>query len=236
MNSLVVFLSVVALAVAMPSGIQFQGGLLAYSAPIIGSVPAAVSHQSRLDIKSSPAVTTTVVAAPTLLAAPAITTAAFAPAAVSSQSRIDIKSSPAITSTVVSTPVTYSAPALAFSSPLLSDAIAPAVMKTGYIAPAISKSAAIASLAFATETIAASDVPLDTPEVLSARAAHFEAKALAKAHLIKKRSVQLAAAPLATSYAAIPWISTYHAAPYSYTVPISLSSPLINKAYGVHAW
>ncbi|CAH0694185.1 unnamed protein product [Spodoptera exigua] len=237
MNSLVVFLSVVALVAGKPSGLitsPIVSTPLAYaapayySAPALYTAPAAVSSQSRLDIKSSPAVVTTsiepiartVISEPAVVAAPAVLSAAIAPAAVSSQSRIDIKSSPAITSTVVSAPVAYSAP-LAFAYK------APTFVKT--FAPAFSAA------------IAAPAAPLDTPEVIAARAEHFEAKALAGAHLIKKRSAPLIAAPV-LSHVASPVISTYaaapivHAAPLAYSAPIAFSTPLITKAYSVHPW
>lgn len=259
MNSLVVFLSVVALVAGKPSGLEPV--LTSYSAPIIGAAtyaaPAvysaptiyagasAVSSQSRLDIKSSPAVVSTsiepiartVISQPAVIAAPAIATAAIAPAAVSSQSRIDNKSTPAISSTVVSAPLAYSAPiapiaygTLGYNGQYLAGAVAPTFLKTAYTAPI---------------AIAGPTVPLDTPEVIAARAAHFEAKALAGAHLIKKRSATLIASPLVSTHLATPVISTYasahllptvHAAPLAYSAPIAYSTPLITKAYGVHPW
>ncbi|CAB3251460.1 unnamed protein product [Arctia plantaginis] len=71
-------------------------GHFAYAAPAVIAAPAAVSHQSRLDVISSPAVVSHAVAAPVLNhAAPIIT---VAPAAVSHQSRVDVRTSPAIVS------------------------------------------------------------------------------------------------------------------------------------------
>ncbi|NP_001166769.1 cuticular protein hypothetical 8 precursor [Bombyx mori] len=70
-------------------------GHLTYSAPIIA--PAAVSHQSRVDVISSPAVVSHAVATPVVAhayAAPVV--AAVAPAAVSHQSRVDVRTSPAV--------------------------------------------------------------------------------------------------------------------------------------------
>ncbi|KAJ8716166.1 hypothetical protein PYW08_013451 [Mythimna loreyi] len=279
MNSLVVFLSVVALVAGKPSGLEPV--LTSYSAPILGAAYAAptvysaplaigasaVSSQSRLDIKSSPAVVSTsiepiartVISQPAVVAAPAIATAAIAPAAVSSQSRIDIKSTPAISSTVVSAPVAYSASpvaygaAIGYNAPILAGAVAPALLKTAYAAPALLKTAyaapAILKTAYAapafSAAIAGPAVPLDTPEVIAARAAHFEAKALAGAHLIKKRSATFLASPLVSTHLASPVISTYasapvlstvHAAPLAYSAPLALSTPLITKAYSVHPW
>lgn len=70
------------------------------------SVPSAVSHQSRVDVRTSPAVVESVVAAPvvqpavvearTVYAAPAAA-AVYTPAsAVSHQSRVDVRTSPAV--------------------------------------------------------------------------------------------------------------------------------------------
>ncbi|CAG9561152.1 unnamed protein product [Danaus chrysippus] len=91
-------------------------GHIAYSAPIIA--PSAVSHQSRVDVVSSPAVVSHAVAAPVLahaVAAPVVAHA-IAPAAVSHQSRVDVRSSPAVVAhvapvahSVVSAPLAYSA-------------------------------------------------------------------------------------------------------------------------------
>ncbi|KAG6442254.1 cuticle protein 16.5 [Manduca sexta] len=69
---------------------------VAYSVPAIA--PAAVSHQSRVDVISSPAVVSHVVAAPVVahaVAAPVVAHA-IAPAAVSHQSRVDVRVSPAV--------------------------------------------------------------------------------------------------------------------------------------------
>ncbi|XP_026731228.1 cuticle protein 38-like [Trichoplusia ni] len=213
MNSLVVFLSVVALVAGKPSGL-LHGGAVAYSAPAVlataGIAPAIVS--------------------PTVYSAPAI--AAIAPAAVSSQSRIDIKSTPAITSTVVSAPIAYGA----YSAPVYASAVAPAYLKTAFAAPALASYAAIPAAA-AIAAPAAPTVPLDTPEVAAARAAHFEAKALAE-HSIHKRSAPYnhLATPLITSYAAAQVVPALHAAPLAYSAPIAYSTPLITKTYGGLAW
>ncbi|XP_026731237.1 cuticle protein 16.5-like [Trichoplusia ni] len=210
MNSLVVFLSVVALVAGKPSGL-LHGGAVAYSAPAVlataGIAPAIVS--------------------PTVYSAPAI--AAIAPAAVSSQSRIDIKSTPAITSTVVSAPIAYGA----YSAPVYASGVAPAYLKTEFAAPALASYAAIP----AATAIAAPTVPLDTPEVAAARAAHFEAKAFAE-HSIHKRSAPFnhLASPLITSYAAAQVVPALHAAPLAYSAPIAYSTPLITKTYGGLAW
>ncbi|XP_045450827.1 calphotin-like [Melitaea cinxia] len=88
---------------------------IAYSAPIIA--PAAVSHQSRVDVVSSPAVVSHAIAAPVV--AHAVATPVIAhdvvPAAVSHQSRVDVHSSPAVS--VATIPFLHSAP-LVHSSPL----------------------------------------------------------------------------------------------------------------------
>lgn len=109
-----------------------------YSTPTVYAAPAAVSHQSRVDIKSSPAVVATspavVASAPAVVAArtvvepvsavyntpsvyyasaPAATVYAGG-AAVSQQSRVDVKSSPAVvTEQVVQPSYIASAPVYA---------------------------------------------------------------------------------------------------------------------------
>lgn len=106
---------------------------------------------------------------------------------------------------------------------------------------------------------AVNGVPLDTPEVVAARAAHFQAKALSGLHHLKKRSVVAPVAyssvvsPLVSSYSAAPVVSAYssslvspYAAAYSpvvsaYSAPGVLASPLaysgvVPKAYSVHPW
>lgn len=99
MRSLVVLLAMVAVAVGAPHVEKRSVAVpLAYAA-----VPAAVSHQSRVDIRSSPAV---VAAAPvSYVAEPVVARAVYAApastvyvggAAVSHQSRVDLQSSPAV--------------------------------------------------------------------------------------------------------------------------------------------
>ncbi|XP_028167220.1 cuticle protein 38-like [Ostrinia furnacalis] len=109
MRSLVVLCAVIAAAVAAPS---------LY-------VPSAVSHQSRVDVHSSPAVVTQYVAEPVVathvVAEPVVEARAVyaAPAAVSHQSRVDVRSSPAV---VASVPVVASAPVV---EPVVAYAAAP---------------------------------------------------------------------------------------------------------------
>ncbi|CAB3259799.1 unnamed protein product [Arctia plantaginis] len=87
MRSLVVLFAIVAVAVAAPH----VGPAVTYSVRAIGySVPAAVSHQSRVDVRSSPAV---VVTAPVEVAAPAVYAGA---SAISHQSRVDVRTSPEV--------------------------------------------------------------------------------------------------------------------------------------------
>lgn len=83
-------------------------GHYAYAAPALVAAPSAVSHQSRVDVISSPAVVSHAVAAPVLAhAAPVV---AVAPAAVSHQSRVDVRSSPAIVAHAAVAPISYAAP------------------------------------------------------------------------------------------------------------------------------
>lgn len=79
----------------------------AYAAPAVIAAPAAVSHQSRLDVISSPAIVSHAVTAPVLThAAPVV---ALAPAAVSHQSRVDVRTSPAIVSHASVAPIGHAA-------------------------------------------------------------------------------------------------------------------------------
>lgn len=71
------------------------------------AIPAAVSHQSRVDVVSSPAVVSHAVATPVIAPAPVV---AAVPAAVSHQSRVDLHSSPAVVAqTAVVPAVSYGA-------------------------------------------------------------------------------------------------------------------------------
>ncbi|XP_063827896.1 calphotin-like [Ostrinia nubilalis] len=86
---------------------------VAYSAPVVAVAPSAVSHQSRVDVVSSPAVVSHAVAAPVVAhAAPIVAHAApvvaVAPSAVSHQSRVDVRTSPAVVSHSVVAPVAHS--------------------------------------------------------------------------------------------------------------------------------
>ncbi|XP_026486905.1 cuticle protein 16.5-like [Vanessa tameamea] len=107
MNSLVVLLSLMALASAKPSGLK--SGIVSYAAPAVIVAPAAVSHQSRVDIKSSPAIVATqsepltraVIAEPAIVAAPAFA----APIAYASPAAF-------------AAPATFAAPA-AYAAPLV---------------------------------------------------------------------------------------------------------------------
>ncbi|XP_068618571.1 cuticle protein 16.5 [Battus philenor] len=78
--------------------IAYAAPVLAHAAPVYAAAPAAVSHQSRVDVVSSPAVVSHAVAAPVLAhaAVAPVVAHAVAPAAVSHQSRVDVRTSPAI--------------------------------------------------------------------------------------------------------------------------------------------
>ncbi|XP_075979072.1 uncharacterized protein LOC142978485 [Anticarsia gemmatalis] len=82
-------------------------GHYTYAAPAVIAAPAAVSHQSRVDVISSPAVVSHAVAAPVIAhAAPVV---AVAPAAVSHQSRVDVRTSPAVVAHSVVAPIAHAA-------------------------------------------------------------------------------------------------------------------------------
>lgn len=90
-------------------------------------------------------------------------------------------------------------------------------------------------------------VPLDTPEVVIARAAHNQAKALSRFHHLKKRSLtpvtySAVVPPIAHSAVLTPISSLTYPSPYVSTYSSALGSPSLTystlwpKAYGVHAW
>ncbi|OWR52793.1 cuticular protein hypothetical 16 precursor [Danaus plexippus plexippus] len=237
MNSLVVLFSVMALTAAKPSGL-IQSEVISYAAPAVALAPAAVSHQSRIDIKSSPAVisekiiapvTRTVVAEPAIVAAPA---SYVAPAAYAAPAALAAPSSPAVISTVAAAPVLS-----AYSASV------PAIYPSGFFSPAIVPSAALLKSEIKPIAVSSSQdageikpelpvAPTETPEVAAARAAHLEAKALEESHQINKRSLRYLANP--------PIVSTYSALPVPlvssplYSAPIAVSSPVIGNAYRIH--
>ncbi|XP_014355947.2 pupal cuticle protein C1B [Papilio machaon] len=153
-------------------------------------------------------------------------------------------------------PVTYSAvPAVSslsqYSSSVYHGAplYAPSLYQASYVAPAVAAlSQAPNSPALVLDAV--NGVPLDTPEVVSARLAHYQAKAFSGVHHLRKRSV----APLAYSTLVSPvthgavvspvaplTYSSYSPYVSAYSAPAVVSSPLtysavLPKAYGVHAW
>lgn len=85
-------------------------GHISYAAPVIthSIAPAAVSHQSRVDVHTSPASVSHAYAAPVVAHAVAPVVAhAIAPAAVSHQSRVDVRTSPAVVAHAAIAPVAH---------------------------------------------------------------------------------------------------------------------------------
>lgn len=107
MRPLVVLFAVISVALAAPS----IGHAVAYS------VPGAVSHQSRVDVRSSPAVLASAIVQPLAYAGPSVAYAAPASkvyvggSAVSHQTRVDVRTSPAVVSEVYS-PAVVAEPAV----------------------------------------------------------------------------------------------------------------------------
>ncbi|XP_046968475.1 cuticle protein 16.5-like [Vanessa cardui] len=107
MNTLVVLLSLMALASAKPG--ELKSGIVSYAAPAVLVAPAAISHQSRVDVKSSPAIVATqsepltraAIAEPAIIAAPAFA----APIAYASPAALAV-------------PAAFAAPA-AYTAPLV---------------------------------------------------------------------------------------------------------------------
>ncbi|XP_038223446.1 cuticle protein 18.7-like [Zerene cesonia] len=82
-------------------------------------------------------------------------------------------------------------------------------------------------------------VPLDTPEVVAARAAHYQAKALSGVHRIAKRSLA-AVAPVTYSYpltySSPTYVSAYSPYVSTYSSPAVSSYAVVPKALSVHPW
>ncbi|XP_045495618.1 cuticle protein 21-like [Colias croceus] len=86
-------------------------------------------------------------------------------------------------------------------------------------------------------------VPLDTPEVVAARAAHYQAKALSGVHRIAKRSLA-AVTPVTYSsvvspvaYSSPAYVSAYSPYAYSaYSGPVVSSYSVYPRALSVHPW
>ncbi|CAH2039676.1 unnamed protein product, partial [Iphiclides podalirius] len=117
------------------------------------------------------------------------------------------------------------------------------VYSAPYVVPVAALSQAPNSPAVVLDAV--NGVPLDTPEVVAARAAHYQAKALSGLHHLKKRSL----APLSYSTVVSPVTHSAVLSPLTYSasyVPgysttALVSSPLaysgvFPKAYGVHPW
>ncbi|XP_075979266.1 uncharacterized protein LOC142978629 [Anticarsia gemmatalis] len=110
---------------------------------------------------------------------------------------------------------------------------APAVYSAGvYGAPVYSGVAALSQAPHQPAVVldAVNGVPLDTPEVVAARAAHYTAKALGPFHHLRKRSV---VAPLAYSSVVAPAAVTYSSPVVShYGAPVvshyAAASPVVS--------
>ncbi|XP_013140067.1 PREDICTED: uncharacterized protein LOC106104536 [Papilio polytes] len=165
---------------------------------------------------------------------------------------------------LVHTPLSYVTPAHFIkkrSAPLITSYIAPTTYASSWYPGTYAAAAPLISTPYISTypfgypsyffKNAVNGVPLDTPEVVSARLAHYQAKALSGVHHLRKRSVT----PLAYSSLVSPvthgavvspvaplTYSSYSPYAYSaYSAPALVSSPLaysavLPKAYGVHAW
>ncbi|XP_047534589.1 cuticle protein LPCP-23-like [Vanessa atalanta] len=222
-------------------------GHIAYSAPILA--PSAVSHQSRVDVISSPAIVSHAVAAPVLshaVAAPVVAHA-IAPAAVSHQSRVDVRTSPAITvaavapvahSVVAATPLisahSYASPLLGYSAHGLSHLIkrrslGHLVYSAPVVAPAAvshqSRVDVISSPAIVSHAVA-------TPVFSHAVAAPIVAHAVAPAAVSHQSRVDVRTSPAITVAAVAPVAHSVVAAS-----PLIHSAPLAHGAgHLVHSW
>ncbi|XP_031768626.1 cuticle protein 18.7-like [Galleria mellonella] len=165
-------------------------------------------------------------------------------AAVPAVSSVSQYSSSVVHGAPVVGPAVYSAPSVvapAYARSVV-PAVAPAVVSA--VSPAVVGAVAQAPNSPAIVLDAVNGVPLDTPEVVAARAAHYQTRALA-AHGIHKRSVGVA--PVAYSSVVAPVVSAYStpvvsAAPVvsapvvsSYATPVAYSA-VVPRAYSVHPW
>ncbi|KOB51883.1 putative cuticle protein [Operophtera brumata] len=113
--------------------------------------------------------------------------------------------------------------------------LAPSVYSAGpAVYPAYPGYAALAQAPHSPAVVldAALGVPLDTPEVVAARAAHYQAKALSGLHHLKKRSAPLhygsVVAPVGYSSPLVSAYSTPVVSAYSSPVVSAYSSPVVS--------
>ncbi|KAL0872014.1 hypothetical protein ABMA27_004454 [Loxostege sticticalis] len=160
----------------------------AYSAPVVAVAPSAVSHQSRVDVHSSPAVLSHSVVAPVVAhAAPVV--AHVAPSAVSHQSRVDVHSSPAVVSdSVVAPVVAHAAPVVAHVAPSAVSHQSRVDVRTS---PAVVSHSVVAPLAHSVYA-----GPYAHGVVAPVYGAHA-GLAQSHGHLLKKRSLAHVYAPVA---------------------------------------
>ncbi|NP_001166763.1 cuticular protein hypothetical 14 precursor [Bombyx mori] len=121
--------------------------------------------------------------------------------------------------------------------------VAPALYNAALVAPGVVPAVAALSQAPHSPAVvldAVNGVPLDTPEVVAARAAHFQAKALSGYHHLRKRSV---VAPVAYSSVVSPVaypspVVSAYSAPFvsAYSTPVVSPLSLYPKTVGLRAW
>ncbi|XP_059053824.1 uncharacterized protein LOC131848086 [Achroia grisella] len=101
--------------------------------PVSYSLPSAVSHQSRVDVRTSPAVVATAPVVQNVVAAPVVGEPAIvearavysAPVAVSHQSRVDVRATPAVVAPVVASRAVVPPPAVV-AQPIVARSYIPA--------------------------------------------------------------------------------------------------------------
>ncbi|XP_050671901.1 calphotin-like [Leptidea sinapis] len=230
MNSLVVFVSVMALAAAAPSYLH-SPGVITYGVPTLALGSSAVSQQSRIDIKSSPAVVSETVSAPvlrTVVSGPSaiVPTAyaspiAFGGAAVSHQSRVDIKSSPAVVSESISVPEVRTV--VAGPAAVIPTAYAATV---GVAPAAVSHQSRVdikSSPAIVSETISAPEVRtvgVVAEPAAVIRSAYAGPVAVGAAAVSHQSRVDIKSSPgLISTVASGPIFSAYSAGPFAYSAP-----------------
>ncbi|KPJ16831.1 hypothetical protein RR48_13687 [Papilio machaon] len=232
--------------------VAYAAPVITHAAPVIAAVPAAVSHQSRVDVRTSPAIVTAHSAYATPLlghsalgfghghllkkrslghvayAAPVVAhtapVIATAPAAVSQHSRVDVVSSPAVVSH------TITAPAVAHTF------VAPVVARAAY-APVVAHAIAPAAVSHQSRVDVRTRPAVVSHSVVAAPilGAHSSLTLSGHGHLLKKRSLGHIITPVAVAHApaAVSHQSRVDVVSRPAVVSHSVVSPVVSHAVPV---
>ncbi|XP_014355825.2 cuticle protein LPCP-23 [Papilio machaon] len=231
--------------------VAYAAPVITHAAPVIAAVPAAVSHQSRVDVRTSPAIVTAHTvpvlaahngyAAPLLghllkkrslghiaYAAPVVAhtapVIATAPVAVSQHSRVDVVSSPAVVSH------TITAPAVAHTF------VAPVVARAAY-APVVAHAITPAAVSHQSRVDVRTRPAVVSQSVVAAPilGAHSSLTLSGHGHLLKKRSLGHIITPVAVAHApaAVTHQSRVDVVSRPAVVSHSVVSPVVSHAVPV---